>query len=265
MAKVKEQVKYNPDWSETKRVEKVRRALAGPSNMGVAIAFTVLAGLMFGFLVFGCIFDPADFFEDGVEELCVFGCGGVFMLFMLFMLHTALPFSKNVNAMDRAQRNIAKGSYRFVDTYMHLPVRRVALYKQSFRPFFLMMLLGSLPGLFINVMVQIRPLLDFAKGFAAMMCIVLPVLFTVYYMVYFGVLRLNKKTATKVCTVVFVLFYVIWMGSMFDVFHAVYDWEVLRMLAGVPSICVNAVLLAAVAVMQKLYAEKKQIYAAWEF
>lgn len=265
MAKVKEQVKFDPAWSEVKRLGKTKSAIA-PENKIVNIALTIFAGVMVGFLAFDCLFDPSAFIEDGFESAGAFAFSGVFMLFFAFALNTSLPATALYSRKTEKRQAAAMGGcVNLYETFMHMPMTKLTLYKHSFRHFAFFMIAGSLPCIIMNAAVLFVPELAAIKGIAALITLLEGFFIFALYLAYFGVFNMNKKAVSACFTVSIVLFYIVWFGCMFGWLNFLTEIKLLTALAGIPSICVTILVIAAIAAVEKLYLEKREEKGAWDF
>ncbi|MBQ8724316.1 MAG: hypothetical protein IJY74_01420 [Oscillospiraceae bacterium] len=264
MAKVKEQVKFNPSWSEVKRLGRTKKAIA-PENNILTIILILLAGVMVGFLAFGCLFDPAEFIEDGHESVGAFAFSGAFMLLFVFALNTTLPATSLFRNTEKQQAAAMGGCVNMYETFMHMPMKKVTLYKQSFRHYAFFMIAGSLPSVILNGAVLFIPELAAIKGIAALTTILYGFMLLAFYFAYFGVFNMSKKTVNACFTVSIVLFYVVLFGCMFGWMNFVAEIKFLTALAGIPSICITVLVIAAIFAIEKLYLEKREANGAWDF
>ena len=265
MAKVKEQVKFNPSWSEVKRLSATKNAIA-PENKFINIILTLLAGVMVGFLAFGCLFDPADFIEDGFESVGAFAFSGIFMLLFGFALNTSLPATALFSRKTEKQQAAAMGGcVNMYETFMHMPMKKITLYKHSFRHYAFFMILGSLPCIIMNAAILFIPELAAIKSIASLTTFLEGFFILAMYLAYFGVFNMNKKAVSACFTVSVVLFYVVWFGCMFGWLNFVAEIKFLTALAGIPCIFITVLVIAAIFAIEKLYLEKREANGAWDF
>lgn len=262
--KAKEQVKFNPKWSETKRIDKARLAIVGRQNTVLWTICLGFAALMIGFLVFGSLFDTEEFISDNV--LGVFVGGSAFMSFMMFAGSTILPMGKVLDRTERMQKSMLGGCVTLVNTFMHLPVKKVSAYKQSFGYFSVLLFFASAPCIFLNVMILLDDRFTGAvAGSSAVISIAISVILLMFYLIYSSMWKMKGKGSSYFCTAMIIVFYLIWVGSMSSFMDAVFELTWLQALAGVPALCITAAAVLFIILAQKLYVEKKQANAAWEF
>ncbi len=264
MAKVKEQVKFDPEWSEVRRLRKTKDAIA-PENNFVSGFFAFFAALMIGFLAFSCWFDTEEFIADGFESVGAFAFSGVFMLLFLFALQTSLPAKGLFRKTEKMQQSALGGCVNLYETFMHMPMKKITLYKHSFRHYVFFMIAGSLPCILMNAAILFMPELEAIKGIAALMTILEGFFMLALYFAYFGVFNMNKKAVSACFTVSVVLFYIVWFGCMFGWLNFVAEIKFFTALAGIPSICITLLVIAAVTAIEKLYLEKREANGAWDF
>lgn len=61
MAKVKEQVKYDPKWSDVKRVNAARMDIVGRTSIVLTIIFGIVSLLMSGVMICSVFMDDKEF------------------------------------------------------------------------------------------------------------------------------------------------------------------------------------------------------------
>lgn len=264
MAKVKEQVKFDPSWSEVKRLRKTKDAIA-PANRVLTVIMTLLACFMVGFLTYMCWFQPADFIDDGHESVGAFAFSGMFMLLFAFALNTTLPATSLFRNTEKQQAAIAGGCVNLYETFMHMPMKKITLYKHSFRHFAFFMIAGSLPCVLLNLAIIFIPELEPVKCIAGLMTILEGFMLLAFYFAYFGVFNMSKKSVNACFTVSIVLFYIAWFGSMFGILSFVERIRFLAAITGVPCICVTLLVIAAIIAIEKLHLEKREAKGAWDF
>lgn len=258
--KKKEQVKYNPSYSNVKRTRKVFRCLIGKTNIAISIVYVVMALLMLAACVFGAIFDTKDFLEDK-SILPTFCCSSAFMAFMLFALNNCIP--NNPAAASKARGNL-DGCATITETMMHLPIRKIDAYKLSFRTFMIAAAFVFFSSLFPNVMIVIDDRFEVVKGTLGVWGTTAVVFILVSYLLSFYVLRnLSEKARGVILSAVLIIYYIIWIGLMTGFAYKLIDIDMFGFLSGYVGIALTIVCVVAIVVIQKTVVEKRAAKTAW--
>lgn len=265
MAKVKEQVKYNPKWSDVRRVNATRKAVTGQSNTVLTIVFFIISLVMMGIVLVSIIFDPEELFEDGFQSVSSMTFSGTFMSFFIFALNSSLPFLRMVNNSETKQKAMLGGCVSIFETFLHIPVKKVSLFRQTFRYFCVFLFFGTAPGIALNICVMLKPELHYAGGMASVSTIVAALFIVGMYCVNFGILGAKKDVMQKVYGVAIAVFYIFWLGCMLGFFDEFIMSEPLCAIAGLPCIILAVLCIAAVFAVEKLYVEKREKNASWQF
>ncbi len=269
--KAKEQVKYNPNFSGEKRVWKINNTVNGGAGLALSIFIGIVGAIMFVPLCIGSLVDATFFMEDEENTVSLFSCGIVFMTFMGFMTMATLPIGNNGKngglLTSNMERSTMKGCARVSNLLMHMPLRKVDMVRQSFHAFLPVVGAAVLPQIITNVGVVIYgEKLNHIKAAAGLTGLMIPLILLALYCVCFGIVKMSDKVRKNTMLGVIVVFYILWLGLIAEpVAKVVFNLRVLQMLAGVPSLCICAACVALIFSLQKLYVEKKQIKAAWEF
>lgn len=264
MAKVKEQVKYNPKWSDLRRVNGARIDIVGRSSMVFTIIFSIFSLFMMGVMLFSISLGTKEFFEDGFQSIASMSFSGIFMAFFVFTLNSTLPFMRISKNLEK-QKAILGGCINIYETFRTMPIRKVSIYKQSFIYYCFMLFVGTFPSIILNIIIIMNPELRFAGGMVTVITIASVLFSVVMYCAVFGILGKNDTFISKFYTGALIVFYVLWMGCVFGFFDEFVMAEPLCVLAGVPCICFTVFGIAAVIAIEKLYVEKREINASWFF
>lgn len=258
--KPKEQVKYNPKYSDVKRADRVKYAITGKGLIAGNIFCMLFFLLMSAFNIIGGAVDTEEFLEGGGETLSVFLFSGVMFLFAFYSMNTCIN-SNTANA--KQYRTALKGCPGISEVLMTLPVTKLTAYRVSFR-YFTVCLLGVGVNLIVmNIYCLVIDGFECALGVVSAMSIICPVVLFVLYITMFGVISLNSKTIGRLNSVVLIIYYIVWIGSIAGVFNKFYALEFMHAPAGVPSLVFVVLVIAAIFVIEKAYVEKKAKEAAW--
>ncbi len=265
MAKTKEQVKYNPRLSQSRRFSKATRALA-PANIVLTIILCVLALLMAGVLAVD-MFVTGDILKDSksVETIGTFAFSSMFMLLFMFGVNTTLPANFMSKNTEKQQQALMKGCVYYHEVFAHMPVKKVTLYKQSFNWYVLFMLGSSIPVLALSIAHIADSKFESAAPMVTVTAILEAVLMIVFYLGYFGIFNKKKKLMQSILTTGIVIFYIIWLGCMFGFLKFITEIEALGAIAGVPTLCITLAAIAAIIVIEKCFIEKDAEKSPWEF
>lgn len=264
MAKVKEQVKYNPKWSGIKRVDVSRIDIVGRSSIALTIIFGIFSLFMPFIMIFSIFTDAKEFFEDGFQSVASIAFGGIIVAFFVFTLNSTLPFLRMSKTVDK-QKAILGGCVNIYETFAHMPIRKVSLFKQSFIYYCFMLFIEIVPSIILNIAILMNPELRFAGGMVAVITIAAVVFAFIMYGAVFGIFGKSRASIGKFYTVALAVFYILWMGCIFGFFDEFVMAEPLCALAGVPCICFAVFGIIAVIAIEKLYVEKRETNAAWSF
>lgn len=265
MAKVKQQVKYNPKWSEVKRVDAARVAIVGNANIVLSIIFTAFALLMIGVMIISVILNPKAFFEDDFQSIASVAFSGTFMTFAVFALNTTLPFFRISKGLDAKQEAMLGGCVNISKTFAHMPIKKISLFKQSFRYYSLMLFITTLPCILLNIIIMSDPELHFAGGMVTVATIAIFTFEFIMYFANFGILGKNENLLKLLVKCSFVVYYVFWIAAMWGFCDSFVMAEPLCVLAGIPCICFVVIGLAAIIIIEKLYVEKHAGVTSWRF
>lgn len=265
MAKIKEQVKYNPKWSDVKRIDAARIAIVGKPNIVFSILFSAFALLMIGVMMIGVILNPREFFKDDFQNIASVAFSGTFMAFVVFILNSTLPFFRISKTLDSKQKAMLGGCVNISETFAHMPIKKVSLFKQSFIYYCLMLLITTLPCIVLNIIIMLNPTLHFAGGMVTVATIAIFTFEFIMYFANFGILGKNENLLKLLVKCSFVVYYIFWMGAMLGFFDSLVMAEPLCALAGIPCICFIVIGLAAIIIIEKLYVEKHESITPWHF
>lgn len=258
--KKKEQVKYNPSYSNVKRTKKVFRCLIGKTNIVISIVYVVMALLMLAACVFGAIFDTKDFLEDR-STLPTFCCTSAFMAFMLFTLNSCIP--NDPAAASKARGNL-DGCATITETMMHLPIRKIDTYKLSFRSFMISSAFVFFSSVFPNVMIIIDDRFEVVKGTLGVWGTTAVVFILVSYLLSFYVIRgLSEKARGVILSATLIIYYIIWIGLMTGFAYKLIDIDIFGFLSGYVGIALSLICVIAIVVIQKAVVEKRAEKTAW--
>lgn len=258
--KKKEQVKYNPSYSNVKRTKKVFRCLIGKTNIVISIVYVVMALLMLVAAVFGAIFDTKDFLEDK-STLPTFCCTSAFMAFMLFTLNSCIP---NDPATASKARGNLDGCATITETMMHLPIRKIDTYKLSFRSFMIASTFVFFSSVFPNVMIIIDDRFEVVKGTLGIWGTTAAVFILVSYLLSFYVIRgLSEKARGVILSATLIIYYVIWIGLMTGFAYKLIDIDMFGFLSGYVGIALSLICVIAIVIIQKAVVEKRAEKTAW--
>ncbi|MBQ8733091.1 MAG: hypothetical protein IJY76_01165, partial [Anaerotignum sp.] len=247
-----------------KRIDKARLAIVGRQNTALWAICLGISLLMIGCLVFASLIDTEEFLADNIVG--VFVGGSAFMSFMMIAGSTILPMGKILDRTERLQRNMLKGSVKLTDTFMHLPVKKVSAYKQSFGYFGVLLFFSSVPCIFLNVMVLLDDrFTGVVAGSSAVISTAISAILLMFYLIYSSMLKMKGKGSSYFCTAMIIVFYLIWIGSMSSFMNVIFELAWLQALAGMPALCITAASVLFILLAQKRYVEKKQANAAWDF
>lgn len=264
MVKVKEQVKYDPKWSDVKRVNAARMDIVGRTSIVLTIIFGIVSLLMSGVMICSVFMDDKEFFEDGFQGVASMAFSGTFIAFFIFTLNSTLPFMRMAKGFEK-QKAMLGGCVNIYETFAHMPIRKVSLFKQSFRYYCFMLFMETVPSIILNITILMNPELSFAGGMVTVITIASVVFSVIMYGAVFGILGKNKTSIGKFYTGALVVFYILWMGCMFGFFDEFVMAEPLCVLAGIPCICFAVIGIVSVILIEKLYVEKHEINASWSF
>lgn len=258
--KKKEQVKYNPSYSNVKRTKKVFRCLIGKTNIAISIVYVVMALLMLAAAVFGAIFDTKDFLEDK-STLPTFCCTSAFMAFMLFTLNSCIP--NDPAAASKARGNL-DGCATITETMMHLPIRKIDTYKLSFRSFMIASVFVFFSSVFPNVMIIIDERFETVKGTLGVWGTTAVVFILVSYLLSFYVIRgLSEKARGVILSATLIIYYIIWIGLMTGFAYKLIDIDMFGFLSGYVGIALSLICVIAIVIIQKAVVEKRAEKTAW--
>lgn len=258
--KKKEQVKYNPSYSNVTRTKKVFRCLTGKTNIVISIIYIAMALIMLAACVFGAIFDTNDFLEDK-STIATFCCTSGFMAFMLFTLNSCIP--NDPSAASKARGNL-DGCATITETMMHLPIRKVDAYKLSFRSFMISSLFVFFSSVFPNVMIIIDDRFEVVKGTLGIWGTTAAVFILVSYLLSFYVIRgLSEKARGIILSAALVIYYIVWIGLMLDFADKFIDIDMFGFLSGYVGIALSLICIIAIVVIQKAVVEKRAEKTAW--
>lgn len=258
--KKKEQVKYNPSYSNVKRTKKVFRCLTGKTNIVISIIYVVIALLMLTAAVFGAIFDTKDFLEDKTT-LPTFCCTSAFMAFMLFTLNSCIP---NDPATASKARGNLDGCATITETMMHLPIRKIDAYKLSFRSFMMASVFVFISSVFPNVMIIIDDRFEVVKGTLGVWGTTAAVFILVSYLLSFYVIRgLSEKARGVILSATLIIYYIIWIGLMTGFAYKLIDIDMFGFLSGYVGIALSLICVITIVAIQKAVVEKRAEKTAW--
>ncbi|MDE6021041.1 MAG: hypothetical protein K2H01_08620 [Ruminococcus sp.] len=259
MAKVKEQVKYNPKWSDVKRVNRARMDIVGRTSIVFTILFGVFLLLTTGVMLFSVFDDAKEFFEDGFQSVASIAFGGIFMALAIFAINSTLPFMRMAKNIEK-QKAMLGGCVNIYETFMSMPIRKVSLFRQSFMYYCFILFVEIVPSIILNIIILLNPELRFAGGMVTIITIAAVAFSVIMYSAVFGIFG-----KSKVYTGVLIVFYILWMGSIFGFFDKFVMAKPLCAVAGIPCICFAVIGIIAVIAIEKLYIEKREMNAPWYF
>lgn len=264
MAKVKEQVKYNPKWSDVKRVNRARMDIVGRTSIVFTILFGVFLLLTTGVMLFSVFDDAKEFFEDGFQSVASIAFGGIFMALAIFAINSTLPFMRMAKNIEK-QKAMLGGCVNIYETFMSMPIRKVSLFRQSFMYYCFILFVEIVPSIILNIIILLNPELRFAGGMVTIITIAAVAFSVIMYGAVFGILGKNKAFIGKVYTGSLIVFYIFWMGCILGFFDKFIMAKPLCALAGIPCICFAVIGIIAVIAIEKLYIEKREMSASWSF
>ncbi|MDD6269514.1 MAG: hypothetical protein PUA84_05610 [Oscillospiraceae bacterium] len=265
MAKVKEQVKYNPKWSGERRVNAARKAVSGQSNAVLTIVFFIFSLILLGVVCVSIILNPEGLFEDGFQSVSSITFSGTFMSFFIFALNSSLPYLKVMKNAETKQKAMLGGCVSIFETFLHMPVKKISLFRQTFRYFCIFVFFGIAPGIIMNVCVMLKPELYYAGGMASVSTIVAVMFIVGMYCANFGVFGVKNEAVQKAFGVILAAFYIFWIGCMLGLFDEFILSEPFCAIAGLPCIILAVLCIAAVFAVEKLYVEKREKNGYWIF
>lgn len=258
MSKKKEQVKYNPKYSDLKRLRKLKNALVGKSVFWLTIVYTFFIVVMFGCVVFGGAFDTKDFIDGDGNLVGMFICCGAFMSIFPFAVNQIMP----MNTEDTAkQRGALKGCPSVADALMMMPVKKIDAVKLSFRYYLIPLLLDAVIIIVSNIYCMIFPEFEIAKGSVAAVTFFLGLMMLLLYLSFFN--QKFRNSLKTILIIVGIAFYVVWFGTMIGFLDKLFAVKLVVAFAGIPSIIYIALVVTAVILIQKLYTEKEVVKTAW--
>lgn len=258
MSKKKEQVKYNPKYSDIKRLRKIKNALVGKSIIWLTVVYIIFTAIMFGCIVFGGALDTKDFLEGDGNLVGMFICCGAFMSIFPFAVNSVIPNSSEDSAKQRGAMN---GCPSVAEAIMMMPVKKVDAVRLSFRYFLIPMLLDVAILIISNVYCIIFPEFEIAKGSVAAVTFFLGIMMVLMYFAFFN--SKFKEMLKSMLVIAGVAFYVVWFGTMLGFLDKVFALKVVQSFAGIPAIIYAVIAAVAIILIQKLYTEKEVLKTAW--
>jgi len=85
------------------------------------------------------------------------------------------------------------GCVNISKTFAHMPIKKVSLFKQSFRYYSLMLFITTLPCIMLNIIIMLNPELHFAGGMVTVATIAIFTFEFIMYFANFGVLGKNER------------------------------------------------------------------------
>lgn len=254
--KPKQQVKYNPDWSEVKRADKVKYAISGNSAKWGNLVFLLIPLLFLVITVIASVFETKDFVSD--SDVVLF-CYNIFLLLVfLFVFNAVMPPTKSEN-QAQSQKD---GCFSVYKLYTHLPVKKIAVAKMSFRYFIFGAAISLVTCVFINFMAVINSDYDSLKSTVGLISVFISV-FLVTEHIYFFRQYCMKTKKSRFLRIEMVVLYIFWVASNFGILNDFYSLECFRILGGYVGIAVALAAFVTIIVVQKAYFEKKIKEGSW--
>lgn len=261
MSKVKEQVRYNPKLSEASRVYRVQKFFTGKA---VNVATGVILGFglfMFAALLIGSAFDTKGMLEGEGGTLSLFIFNGTFAMYMFVGLGTVFPANSKT---DNEYKSSMKGCVSTYYVLSTLPVSKVSVVKSSFRRFLLGMSILAAVSVILNIeIIFIEELEIMALGETGFVSFVLAIAMAAFYLTTFVKFVCRNKLIEKLSSATLVVFYIVWIGSMFGFFNKIYTLAFFEAVAGVPAIVITAVSYVATITVHKLCIERRSKGSGW--
>lgn len=258
MSKKKEQVKYNPKYSDLKRLRKLKNALVGKSIFWLTIVYIFFVTVMFGCVVFGGALDTKDFISDDGNLVAMFVCCGSFMSLFPFAVNQVMPMTAEDSAK---QRGALKGCPSVADALIMMPVKKVDAVKLSFRYYLVPLMLDAAIIVVSNIYCMIFPEFEIAKGSVAATTFFLGLMMFLMYLAFFN--QKFKEALRAILVVAGIGFYVVWFGTMIGFLDKFFAIKFVISFAGIPSIVFIVLVVVAIILIQKLYTEKEVVKTAW--
>ncbi len=261
--KPKEQVKYNPSISGASRVGKCVRAIQGKSVIITAIASAVIMLVCTCGFIYVSLTDIPENIKDPS------GLGACVYLSWFFALEfTALfavtPLSRDDEAIQRSALN---GCGSIPELFMHLPVKKVDLYKHSFRYYSTALVSSTSLTIFLNAIYLVYSEYEKISAYISAVSIYLTLSSVLLYILFFdlrpnsgGNKKFHTGTTIAILALSFGIGALLMIGS--DLIMKL-QGSFIGAYAGVPAIAVSVLAAIFVIVMQKSVIEKRAIGTAW--
>lgn len=256
MAKVKEQVKFNPKYSEAKRVDKVRYAITGNLIKIINAIYIIIALSML--LVF--FIEVIDNKNEAKDLISIFMTNGMMMLLFISLYNIITVPNK------KAQKNNSKidGCVFAYSLFTHLPVKKISLLKMSFRYYLLSISSIFILSIIFNIAVMVNDTFSYLKGAVGFNCTFLTLVAVMYYFSIFPYYfkKRNEKTS-KYTGIALLLFYLFWFATTTSIIEKIYDYASIEALGGPVSLIISLVSFIVIIVYQKKVVEKKTETSSW--
>lgn len=257
--KVKEQVKYNPEFSSVKRTKKVFKALIGKTNRWVCVFYLIFVI----FMVIGsscwAVFDSVDFLKD--NDTSMFGYVIMFMSFTLFALNSCIP--NDIKTQESARGNV-HGCATVGEAMMHLPITKLDVYRLSFRAYFAFMVFPAIHITIINIMHIVDERFETVTASTGLLNLIYAVLSLCAYLTTFNVFRkVSNEIKSGLLITLLLIFYVVWILPMFEIFKKIFELPVFSIFAGISGLIMLVCTFATVIIIQKTVVEKRAASTAW--
>lgn len=261
--KPKEQVKYNPSISGASRVGKCVRAIQGKSVIITAIISAVIMLVCTCGFIYASLTDiPENIKDPSGIGACVYVAW--FFTINFISIFAVTPLSRDNEAIQRSALN---GCGSMPELFMHLPVKKVDLYKHSFRYYFVALVVQTSLTLFLNTIFLVYSEYEKISAYFSAVSIYLTLFSVLLYILFFdlrpksdGNKKFHTGTTITFITLAFGIGILLMMGS--DLIMKL-QGSFVGAYAGVPAITVSVLAAIFVIVMQKAVIEKRAIGTAW--
>lgn len=259
MAKQKEQVKYNPKLSDVRRADKAKYAVTGNYLYACNAVFIVIGLLMSCVFILGGIFGGVEYVEEDADSVIMFISNAAFMLFFLYACNAILPANKQTQNSSKID-----GCLFIYKLFCHMPVTQLTIVKLSFRYFTLMTSVVCSVLTAGNLLVLCTDRFAPVSGHIGFISFMLAVaMVTLHYNGFRQYSKGLSKKASIINAIAIAVFYLLWFGSMMNLFDPVFAHPVVKALGGIPGLAVIAAAYIWVLIYQKTVVEKKAALSSW--
>ncbi len=261
--KPKEQVKYNPSLSGPSRVEKCVRAIQGKEIIACAICYT----LFFLMGVVGLVITSLTEITKTIEDPSGLGAS-IYMVFFFALVSTSFfAVTPTARRDEQNQRSVLGGCGSISELFMHLPVKKVDLYKHSFRYYLVSLTTQSVVTIFLNVLILVKDEYEAISSYISVVSIYLTLFTVLLYILFFdlrpkstGDGKFHSTTAIVVLMSAFGIGAALMLGSNFIL---KLQGSFICGYAGIPAIVVSVLAVIFVTVAEKAIIEKRAVGTAW--